>query len=299
MSDRFLKYIPSPKAQWLRKYHRNAYLLLSYIAEHARRTIEFDDGLEIGDAIIGNYEDAGLTWKEYRNARDKLIELNIIISVWNPKIKSCQKRAIKRAIKSEVVNLLNSDIWDINPDKKGDQKGNQGAIKGQQTRTKKNEKEVLSFRKENETNTCEQIVSSVSFPFLQKKENEQLPSDEKQSHLVTLGFDISEKCVQRWIESFGETMFCQALEGLQRNKTTVRNHEAWMERTLQKIKNKELNLTFLIEFKSKHNIDYLDVKKNYCKDLRTGRDFYYHLPHENFVSFINELFENLKEPVLV
>lgn len=146
--DIFIKYIrDSDKASWLRSNYPNAYLLLSVIAESARRHPDILDGLEIGDVIVSELttpKKAGISKKAYRNAIDKLEELKFIETVWNPKNTKQQKRAIKRAIKSKVVCLIDSDIWDINPTPKGDQKGDQRANKGRLTKNVKECKEEES-----------------------------------------------------------------------------------------------------------------------------------------------------------
>jgi hypothetical protein len=148
-NDRFLKLILSDKADSLQENYPNAFLLLIQIAKQARRTNDLMDGLEIGDAIIGEIETskkAGLSKKEYRNALAKLEEIGLVICVYNQKDKKCQKRAIKRAIKSKIVNLVDSSICDINRMDRGEQNGELGANKGRtegdkQERIRKKEKE--------------------------------------------------------------------------------------------------------------------------------------------------------------
>lgn len=144
--SKFIKYIPSEKASWLREHFTSAFLLLSFIAEHARRTHDNLDGLEIGDCFVGEIETSaksGLSSKEYRNALIKLEELGFIETVWNPKNKKQQKRAIKRAIKSKIVNLIDSSIWNINLALEGDQNGNQRAIKGRSKGDKQEEMNII------------------------------------------------------------------------------------------------------------------------------------------------------------
>lgn len=147
MTERFLKFIPGERAEWLLQEYPNAYLLLSLIAMRARRENGHPDGLIIGDAILGDPKSAGLKPKEYRNAIEKLAEFRFIQKVHNgKKFVEGQKRAIRRAIKSWLVNLIDSTIWDINPIIEGEQKGKLGANKGQtegdkQEGIRKNKKE--------------------------------------------------------------------------------------------------------------------------------------------------------------
>ncbi len=109
-----LKYIPSEKMYWLRKNYPNAYLLLSLIAERARRVKGHLDGLDIGDAHIGDYQEAGISSEQqYRTAKAKLVEFKII------KIKeTCRTRkksTTGTTTEGTLVTLLNSEYWDINP----------------------------------------------------------------------------------------------------------------------------------------------------------------------------------------
>lgn len=147
MVDRFIKFIPSDRTEYLLRHHHNAFILLTYIAMHARRTNELDDGLMPGDAILPGNKPIGLTPKEYLNAIKKLIELGFIEIVYNkharPKI---EKRAIKRAIETMVANIINTDTYDINIEDKGEPKGERGANQGRtkgdkQERTRMNNKE--------------------------------------------------------------------------------------------------------------------------------------------------------------
>jgi hypothetical protein len=120
MSKRFIKFIPSEKSSWLRKNFPNAFIVLSLIAERARRTTNDYDGLQIGDAIIGRREaseECGLTINKFRKAIDQLIEFGMIEIVVNTQIsKKVKKRTTRIPTRSRVVNMLKSDIWDINPE---------------------------------------------------------------------------------------------------------------------------------------------------------------------------------------
>lgn len=149
MSNGFLKLNRKDRTNWLLQHYPNAFLLLSYIALHARYTNDDLDGLLIGDAIIGNPKLCGLTRKKYRGALDKLIEFGFIEIVYCQKAKKSktQKRAIKRAIKGQVVNLLDNSVWDINPQIINDEGAIKREMKGpskghKQERTRKNKEQT-------------------------------------------------------------------------------------------------------------------------------------------------------------
>ena len=115
--ENFLIYNRCEKAKWLRRKYPNAYLLLSVIAESARRYNGLDDGLIIGDALIGDYEEAGLSRQQFRTALQKLVNFKIVKIISNGKsFFEREKSTIKITIEGHLVNLLDSTIWDINPE---------------------------------------------------------------------------------------------------------------------------------------------------------------------------------------
>lgn len=95
------------------------FVLLTLIAMRARRT---EDGynphnLKVGQAMIGDYKSVGFTSeKVYRNVKIKLEKWGFA--------------AFKGANRGTIATLLNSEVYDINADEKGEQKGGQRADKG-------------------------------------------------------------------------------------------------------------------------------------------------------------------------
>lgn len=161
----FIKLNRSETTDWLMKNHPNAFLLLTQIALRARRYEGHVDGKEIGEAEIGDFRNAGIeSEKKYRNAKLTLERLGLIEivstkhyrnnlvgrSLFEKNSQNAQKGAIKRAIKSTpngtVVKLLSSSVYDVNIDDtnnlNGDQKGDQGAIKGRSKGDKQEYKET-------------------------------------------------------------------------------------------------------------------------------------------------------------
>jgi hypothetical protein len=115
---RFIKFLPSEVTDWLREKHPYAFLLLSLIAERARRCSGHPDGLEIGDALIGDFRKSGIpTEAIYRTAKNTLVKIKAI------KIKETNRNPLKKnkistnriTTTGTLVTLLNSDVWDINP----------------------------------------------------------------------------------------------------------------------------------------------------------------------------------------
>jgi len=170
MSERFIKFIPSPEAMYLVRKHINAFALLTFIAERARRENGLPDGLTIGQCHLGDYKSYGLTEKEYRNAKKVLVERGHIKIIETCRtrqskkfskstlvLKNDEKTATERATRSTTIGTLveicSTMVYDINSDecndRKGDRKGERGATEGRPKgdeqegiRRKKKEKEI-------------------------------------------------------------------------------------------------------------------------------------------------------------
>jgi hypothetical protein len=74
MCERFLKFIPSEEAFWLMQHKPNAFRLLAYIANTARRTHGHPDGLTIGQCHLQHWNIYGFTEQEYRTAKKILVD---------------------------------------------------------------------------------------------------------------------------------------------------------------------------------------------------------------------------------
>ena len=112
MSERFIKFIPSEEAMYLAKKHPNAFILLMFIAERARREKGHPDGLNVGECHIGDWENMGLTRQNYRTAL-KVLVLNKILIILETN-RTRKKSTTGLTTEGTKVKLLNSDIWDIN-----------------------------------------------------------------------------------------------------------------------------------------------------------------------------------------
>src|SRR5580693_9063545 len=114
---RFIKFIPSEESEYLQKNHPNAFLLLCLIAQRARRISGHPDGLNIGEAQIGDYKEAGIeTRDKYRTALEILVARKHI-----EKVETCRNRKKCPTGNTTVgtkVNLIESSIWDINSEER-------------------------------------------------------------------------------------------------------------------------------------------------------------------------------------
>jgi hypothetical protein len=144
---RFVKFIPSDKADWLREKHPFAFLLLSLIAQRARRYSGHLDGLEIGDALIGDFLKAGIpTEAIYRTAKKTLVKIKAIKIKETNRIPLIDEILTTRTTTiGTLVTLLNLDIWDINPEDNNESNNDSSTSKqrfsnDEQERKKKEEK---------------------------------------------------------------------------------------------------------------------------------------------------------------
>jgi hypothetical protein len=169
---RFIKFIPSDEAMYLVRKHPNAFILLTIIAERARRENGHPDGLIIGQCHLGDLKSYGLTEKQYRTAKKILVDRGHIKIIETNRTRSKkknskstlnfenhEKRATERATRTTtigtLVELCSTTVYDINSDttndRKGDRKGDRGATEGRPKgdeqegiRKKKKEKEYTS-----------------------------------------------------------------------------------------------------------------------------------------------------------
>jgi len=88
------------ESEWMIKNRPNAFLLLTIIALRACRKNGHVGGLEIGEALLGDYENYGMSRQTYRT------ELK-----W---LKSNHQVTIKPTTRGTTVTLLTTDVYDIN-----------------------------------------------------------------------------------------------------------------------------------------------------------------------------------------
>jgi len=97
----FIKMLKSQKTIELMKDPK-VFMLLVQIAYRAKRTDDFNiHGLEVGEALIGDYQSIGLTRGQYRAAIKRATKYH-------------QISTIRTTNAGTVVKLINSDIFDIN-----------------------------------------------------------------------------------------------------------------------------------------------------------------------------------------
>ncbi len=256
----FVKLIIGTKTDWLQEHYPSCFLLLAYIARHARRTDTIPDGLQFGDCIIGEIETpskCGLSTKEFRTARDKLIEFNLVEIVFNPKSKNGQKRAIKRAIKSYIVNICNSEVFDATFINKGEQNGDEGANKGRSRVDKQREQETTDIKEQQQTLVplpVESVSSSVVCSF---------------SCLDGLGLSVED--LQK-LSAFDEVDVMRGVKVLKEYKKPIDSVIGFLLRAIEKKWQPKTNPTIALSDNAKLNRDRLFRYVDYVAEKLKVRD---------------------------
>ncbi len=112
MSKNFIMLNRCEETLLLLRKHPNAFLLLTQIAERARRYDGHPDGLKIGECHIGDYKNCGLTEQKYRTAKS-ILEKKSYIKI----IETCRNRkksTTGSTTEGTLVKLLSSVVYDIN-----------------------------------------------------------------------------------------------------------------------------------------------------------------------------------------
>jgi hypothetical protein len=98
------------------KAHQQAFVLLYVIALRARRTNSFNQhNLKQGEALIGDYENYGMTERGYRTAKRLLEKFNFA--------------TFKATNRGTVATIINTRVFDINAEQGDEQNDGQATSK--------------------------------------------------------------------------------------------------------------------------------------------------------------------------
>jgi|FreactcultuFSWF8_1027224.scaffolds.fasta_scaffold00462_36 hypothetical protein len=139
MTERFIKFIPSEEALWLIQYKPNAFLLLTHIANTARRKLGHPDGLLIGQCHLEHWTKYGFTERKYRTAKQILVNRKHITIIETNRTR--QKSTTGTTTKSTLVQICSSTVYDINPETNDDRNDDRETTDRRQTRMNKKEEE--------------------------------------------------------------------------------------------------------------------------------------------------------------
>lgn len=151
---RFIKLLDSEETNYLLEHHPNAFLLLTLIAIRARRVSGKPDGLEIGEAYIGDYRKCGIeTERKYRTAKT-LLQLRCHLLICET-CRTRKKSTTGMTTHGTKVKLLKSTVWDINPESNDDRDDDRATTERrpsddeeERNKNDKNEKKKEKIKKE-------------------------------------------------------------------------------------------------------------------------------------------------------
>jgi hypothetical protein len=107
--------------------------------------------------------------------------------------------------------------------------------------------------------------------------------------------------VARWTTTYGASAVLRAMKFFfhikETNKKPIDKPEAWMELALrdkyaETADHCARNKLFAENFKKTYALRNLKINKRYCQDMRTGKDYYYHLPQYVFEEQLNCLLDS-------
>ena len=181
----FIKMIKSQRTSELIK-DPNVFMLLTQIASRAKRTNDFSiHGLEIGEALIGDYESIGLTRGQYREAIKRAEKYNLITT-------------ISTTNKGTVVKLINSDIFDINQE--AVQPPSQPDNNHPTATNKKEKKEKNNIYRQNQVPY--QAIVDLFNEILPELPSVKLVTDKRKKHLNARWHSSDKTSILTWWERF-------------------------------------------------------------------------------------------------
>ncbi len=158
-------------------------------------------------------------------------------------------------------------------------------------------KQITTCSKETSKEKFESEKSHDLSLFLDEKNNtssfEQIEINDQQLALEGLinmrGLDtVSPKTIWRWQKKFPyEEIVDTIYLCLSPSQEKVKNPGGWIEKALQqgwakKEKVKKQNLEFAKDLKKKNNLNNLIINSRYCFDVKTQKDYYFHISQEEF-----------------
>jgi hypothetical protein len=180
----FVKMMKSRKTIELMK-DPNAFALLSQIAFRAKRTNDFSVyGLEIGEALIGDYKSIGLTERKYRTAKAKLREWGFVTT--------------KATNKGTIAKLINSEVFDINAEVERRPKRQDSDEQKTTNKKYKNEKRIYS----SENQVPYQTIVDLFNETLPELPSVKLVTDTRKKHLKARWHSSDKTSTLDWWKEF-------------------------------------------------------------------------------------------------
>jgi hypothetical protein len=297
-SNGFVKLIRGPETEFLMNKYPKAFFLLTIIAYSARRYDGDPDGLKAGEAFIGDWESYDMSERNYRTAKQILINTRRLEIVETNRTR--KKSTTGTTTRGTKVKLISSDVYDINiivdDDRADDRPTTDRRLTDDERRTNKNIK--------NEKNEKETIKekSDIARPSIRSLEASLLSNEELEgltAYSDLQKWEISQEDLYKWLTLYGIDSIKMAFSKLIKNKTPLKTTATrWLQAALHRdyAKQDELiaeNASFAFEFKNKNNWQSLTLTKAYCRDEDTGND--YQFKNQNFKQMLTEKFRQKQE----
>ena len=313
MSNQPIKFIPSEKSEWLIKRSHTAFILLCIIASKARRACESKDGLEIGEAYIGDWKSYGMSEQNYRTAKKILCQLNIIKIVETNRTRKRSTTGL--TTEGTKVKLLDSVIWDINYEETNDRTNDcltteNPLVKPMPEKRLTNDRtndEALFFaslKKESEKEkSCSNIIY-ISGPSDEKSPAiRSLPvkKDELEGLLIYCqahNLPIEEKDLKTWLRKYGcEKITTNLTLLLKRNQSfSIRLMEAALKEDYAGESERILiNRNLAMNYQKQMQWNSLIITQKYCRCEVTGNSLMFKLHPDSFKETLIRMYERQNE----
>ena len=316
MSKGFIQLNRTYLAEDLMAKHPFAYLLLNLIALRARWKPGIPDGLQMGEAYIGDYKSFGATRQQYRTSLRILVELKFV-TIQDTK-KNRQKSTINSTIKTTIrgtkVKLLDSAIWDINSqidNHHDNHQINQLPTNCQPTANHKQERSSSSssFLKKDKylkgtiLNDKTEHAERESSLLNEIKKSEEPVSEDliiASEFSKTHGIPVTEKELDKWVRKWGGHAVLESLILSTKQKNPIKSYARWMEASFKNDwtglkKNEKINGKIAEDFKNEKKWQELRITKKYVTIDGAGYDVPMNLNPDIFMNILTEKYGNLHQ----
>lgn len=297
MTNRFIKFIPSEEAMYLVLKKPKAFLLLTIIAERARRENGHPDGLKAGQCYLGDWKSYGFSEQEYRTAKmilEKRQHLKIIETCRTRKKSTTGTTTI-----GTLVEIISLTVYDINIKEQNDQINDRAT-----TEQRPSNDEQERIRTNNNVKIKESITESVDIRSILSSDRKEEEVDIFRTYTESKLLPMPIRDSQIWFSMFPSPYIYEIFDLLVKEtqlirtsstKKPIKNYLAWMQRALdrnypklnaQAKKCMELALHF-----QQNGWPNLQVRTRYAVDEDIGKDFYY--DHENCQFMLTREYEKV------
>lgn len=281
-NQRFIKFIPGPEADFLMQ-RPFCFALLALVAKRARRESGHPDGLEPGEAYIGDWKAIGASRQNYRTA------LEILVSRKHFKILETNRNRKKSTTgvttAGTKVKLLSSSVWDINLNV--DNHRSNHCPTTDQPLTNHEQERIRTNQDRNKKGTIVKEKEKIVRPSFRSSLSSEDDLKELCEASSALNLQITEKDFSLWLRKFDKVKIDETLGLMLKQKKKIDDHAKWMQSALDddwvlKEKNIEKNKLFAENFKSQNKWISLIITKKYCRDSDIQKDYYFTWPTETF-----------------